>query len=556
MIKKFALALVMFIPIVLSAQTGYILYRNMDNGKPVGRTTVVIFDNGMAQLNPESANKEKSYVDYNNKQTIQIVENKENNFIGIKTPFNDNPTAKFENTDVKILGYPTKKVTYVINSNTIEVYYNENLKIKGTLGFRQLPQLGTVLKVITNGNRVVEAVELKEGKYNNAQLNFPKSVNYVTNEGVFTKAIIESRYTTINIFNNDTINFSDKYPKVFPSQKDRVYHYANGNIILKRIQLPELKDDDAVFITVTQKSNGDAYDRTGAVFAIPVAEGEALMKAFEKNDLKVLPAYKARNGKEYRGMTDHKDFNVPYELMRFFTPFGVGAYNQRMQIDGYRWPDSASYSQDITDLKKALSGKEVYMMLSVNNYDGGGHIASLDVKIFPNSSNKNAVAGNSNYHKMLFNTTNVAESMGQGLGDMFGKDSLKVNFTLDKPLKDAFLRYTSTGWGGWGNGDEFLPKINDIFLNNKKVFSFIPWRSDCITYRNLNPVSGNFGNGLSSSDLSRSNWCPGTTTNPIHIPLGNLQPGKYTVTVAIPMGEPEGNSYSGWNVSGLLEGVQ
>lgn len=556
MYRKLALAILMCMPVVVFAQTGYILYQNMDNGKPVGRTTVVIYENGMAQLNPVSKSKEKSYVDYTNKQSIQLVEDKDNNFIGIKTPFEDNPTAKFENSDVKILGYPTKKVTYVINSNTIEVYYNENLKIKGTPGFRQLPQLGTVLKVITNGSRVMQAVELKEGRYEKTQLNFPKTVNYVNDQGVFTKAVIESRYTTINIFNNDTINFSDKYPKVFPSEKNKVYHYANGNIILKRIQLPELKDDDAVFITVTQKSNGDAYDRTGAVFAIPVAEGEALMKAFEKNDLKILPAYKAKNGKEYRGMVDDKNFSVPYELMRFFTPFGVGAYNNRMQIEGYNWPDSASYSQDITDLKKALSGKEVYMMLSVNNYDGGGHIASLDLKIFPNSDNKNAVAGSSNYHKMLFNTTNVAESMGQGLGDMFGKDSLKVSFILDKPLKDAYLRYTSTGWGGWGNGDEFLPKINDILLNNKKVFSFIPWRSDCVTYRNLNPVSGNFSNGLSSSDLSRSNWCPGTTTNPIHIPLGNLQPGKYTVTVAIPMGEPEGSSYSGWNVSGLLEGIE
>lgn len=555
MFRKF-LALMMFMmPIFVSAQTGYILYRSMDNGKPVGRTLAVVYNNGMAQLNPESKSKEKSYVDYTNKQTIQLVEKTDNQFIGIKAPFDNKIELKHENSDVKILGYPTKKATYVINSNTIEVYYNENLKIKGTPGFRQLPQLGTILKVITNGNRIMEAVELKEGKYNNANLYFPANINYVNNQATFTKAVIESRYTTINIFNYDTVNFSDKYPKIFPSEKNKVYHYANGNIILKKIQLPVFKDDDAVFITVTQKSNGDAYDRTGAVFAIPVSEGEMLMKAFEKNDMKVLPAYKANNGKEYRGMVDDKNFNVPYELMRFFTPFGVGAYNKNMEIEGYNWPDSASYSQDITDLKKALSGKEVYMMLSVNNYNAG-HLASLDLKIFPNSDNKNAIAGHSNFHKMLFNTTNVAEAMGQGLGDMFGKDSLKVSFKIDKPLKDVFLRYTSTGWGGWGNGDEFLPKINDIFLNNKKVFSFIPWRSDCVTYRSLNPVSGNFGNGLSSSDLSRSNWCPGTTTNPIYIPLDNLQPGSYTIKVAIPMGEPEGSSYSGWNVSGLLLGVE
>lgn len=554
--KKFFLILFITVPIFLYAQTGYVIYKNIENGKPSKWSTVVIYKNGLAQLNPESKANEKNYVDYTGKQTIQIVKQKDGNYLGIKKPFDNTIAIQYETTDANILGYPVKKATYVINSNKIEVFYNENIKIKATPSFRHLPQLGTVLKVITNGNRVMEAVELKEGKYKNDIVLLPQNIQYVQSDAKFMKAVIESRYTTLNIFNNDTIHFTDKYPKVFPSQKNQLYHYSNGNILLKKIQIPELKDDDAVYITVTQKSNGDAYDRTGVVFAIPVNEGEALIKAFQKNDLKILPAYKANNGKEYRAMIDNDKFNVPYELMRFFTPFGVGAYNDRSKIEGYNWPDSASYTQDITDLKKALSGKEMYVMMSINNYDGGGHVASLDLKIFPDSENKNAVAGNSNFHKMLFNTTNIAESMGQGLGDMFDKDSLKVNFILSKPLNNAFLRYISTGWGGWGNGDEFLPKINDIFLNEKKIFSFVPWRSDCVNYRNLNPVSGNFSNGLSSSDLSRSNWCPGTTTNPIYIPLGNLQPGSYTLKVAIPIGEPEGSSYSGWNVSGLLLGVE
>lgn len=556
MIKKLISLWIVCLPMLLFAQTGYVIYKNIENGNPSKWSNIVVFENGLAQLNPESKAKEKSYVDYKNKQTIQIVQQNDGTFLGIKTDFKDNASAKFEDSNEKILGYSTKKVTYVVNSNKIEVFYNEDLPIKATPSFRQLPQIGTILKVITNGNRTMEAVEIKQGKYKNLEIDLPKNITYVNDDAAFMKAVIESRYTTISIFENDTIHFTDKYAKVFPSEKNKLYHYSNGNILLKKIQFPVLKEDDALFITVTQKSNGDAYDRTGVVFAVPVNEGNLLMKAFEKNDLKVLPSFKANNGKDYRGMINLKDFKVPYELMRFFTPFGVGAYNNRLKIEGYDWPDSASYTQDISDLKTALSGKEMYLMMSINNYDAGGHVVSLDMKIFPESDNKNAASGNANFHKMLFNTTNFAESMGQGLGDMFGNDSLRVNFTLDKPLKNAFLRYTSTGWGGWGNGDEFLPKVNDIFLNEKKVFSFVPWRTDCVTYRNLNPVSGNFSNGLSSSDLSRSNWCPGTTTNPIFIPLGNLQPGNYSLKVAIPMGEPEGNSYSGWNVSGLLEGVE
>jgi hypothetical protein len=60
-----------------------------------------------------------------------------------------------------------------------------------------------------------------------------------------------------------------------------------------------------------------------------------------------------------------------------------------------------------------------------------------------------------------------------------------------------------------------------FILNGKEVFSFIPWREDCGGYRLYNPASGNFPNGLSSSDYSRSNWCPGMATNPIYFILWN-----------------------------------
>jgi hypothetical protein len=94
-------------------------------------------------------------------------------------------------------------------------------------------------------------------------------------------------------------------------------------------------------------------------------------------------------------------------------------------------------------------------------------------------------------------------------------------------LKNAQLRYTTTGHGGWENGDEFVPKANSIFIDGKQIFSFIPWRTDCGSYRLYNPASGNFPDGLSSSDLSRSNWCPGTVTNPNFIPLGDLKGKTY-----------------------------
>jgi hypothetical protein len=37
-------------------------------------------------------------------------------------------------------------------------------------------------------------------------------------------------------------------------------------------------------------------------------------------------------------------------------------------------------------------------------------------------------------------------------------------------LKNAQLRYTTTGHGGWENGDEFVPKANSIFIDGKRYF--------------------------------------------------------------------------------------
>ena len=143
--------------------------------------------------------------------------------------------------------------------------------------------------------------------------------------------------------------------------------------------------------------------------------------------------------------------------------------------------------------------------------------------------------------------------VGQNYGKLFGTDSLTVTFTIPNIADQARLRYISTGHGGWGEGDEFVPKQNTILIDGKVAFTHTPWRQDCGCYRDLNPVSGNFWNGLSSSDFSRSGWCPGTATQPVYFNLSSWADGKeHTLTVAIPQGKPVEGMFSHWAVSGAL----
>lgn len=78
--------------------------------------------------------------------------------------------------------------------------------------------------------------------------------------------------------------------------------------------------------------------------------------------------------------------------------------------------------------------------------------------------------------------------------------------------------------------------------------------ADCAWFRRFNPASGNFWNGVASSDLSRSGWCPGFAVEPVFIPFPDLAPGRHRIQVSIPMGAPEGDSFSAWNISGVLIG--
>ncbi len=284
------------------------------------------------------------------------------------------------------------------------------------------------------------------------------------------------------------------------------------------------------------------------MFIIPTDKKISFLDGL-KNGVKQLPIYENGNGEKYQGVVRTENYAPLLELMRFFTPFGVKQFNN-LQLKNKVWQDSVYYRQDISELLPALNNQEVWIGMNIGNYDKGGHKVSLNISIHPDEENKQ-----NTWLLPIFNTNNVMEMAGQQYATMFNNEKgLEVTFEVPQGYKNFKLRYITTGHGGWGNGDEFVPKKNTIVVDNKEIFAFTPWRTDCGSYRLSNPASGNFSDGLSSSDLSRSNWCPGTVTNPIYIDLGTLSPGKHTLQIKIPQGQTEGSSFSSWNVSGTLIG--
>ena len=530
-----------------------ITYLKSSNGKVIENQdlTIVYADKNQTIVSSEKIISGKAtlpfesfYLNRLNRHWFQMAQLSSNKSIStIDSLTINNQKFTFSNETKKILDYECKKATIIINSNTIDVWYTENIGLKGAPSILG-QNLGLVLEVTRNNNYSVIASKVQQLKsIPNEIVKVPNSKT-VTDVLTYRDELWKSRFTTIPIFENEIINFSGE-----SKSNDSIFRFANGTVIAKKIKIGKIPNGSQVFIDLKEQSNGDAYDRTGSVFVIPMRYEITFFEALQKGK-EVLPIYDNGNGKEYQGVVQTEKFSPLIELMRFFTPFGVNHFNY-LQLKNKEWEEAAFYRQDISDLASILNNQEVIIGVFIGNYDKGGHKVSLNLTIHDEENSKAKM----NKIIPLFNTVNVMEMAGQEYGTMFNSEKgLEVTFNLIEDLSNAKLRYITTGHGGWENGDEYLQKKNSIFLNGQEAFSFRPWKTDCASYRNYNPASGNFENGLSSSDYSRSNWCPGTTTNPIFIELGNLKAGKHTVTIKIPQGENEGGSFSSWNVSGVLVG--
>ena len=534
------------------------VYQQVDYGESIDTSFITVIRNGnsieIQSANPEGTlipgyASESTYVDYD-ADSITVV-----------ATFADGTSYYYRRglarNDIEWTVEGTQHKCS-INSNSLVFDMDESSNIN----VNPLPHYGLAHGVLRSFSRngqmllkLVKAEYNKKIKPQNTEFVIQNSTRVSPRE--LDRIKKERLVITTRVFDHEQLCWGKENAHINGGIKDIPYdtvlHYAGGTLILKRVDLPRLPGHYQHFVELHQQSNGDAYDRTGSVFVIYPNCNPTFFDGIN-NHPDSLPIFTGRDGQRYQGIkiVQNSDtyYEPPIELVRFFTPFGVGHFNERMKDFGIDWRPETYYRQEITDLYR---GGTVYIGAWIGNYDRGGHLLTMDIKSYPNDYGFNL----NDYPPQLislFNTCNVLEMAGQNYGKLFGTDSLTCTFTV--PFKNpvsAKLRYISTGHGGWDGGDEFVPKTNTILIDGKPVFSHTPWRQDCGCYRDLNPVSGNFWNGLSSSDYSRSGWCPGTATQPVYFDLSPWADGKpHTLTVAIPQGESVEGMFSHWSVSGCL----
>ncbi len=164
--------------------------------------------------------------------------------------------------------------------------------------------------------------------------------------------------------------------------------------------------------------------------------------------------------------------------------------------------------------------------------------------------------------------------VGQKHPDIFSRRNVEIPFTLPAHVKNVRLKYIATGHGGHSGGDEFHPQENILTIDGNEVLRFTPWRTDCASFRRFSPPTSGvwlqkrsmayishdgkraekeIEEPLASSDLSRSNWCPGSDVPPVEVNLPCLKGGSHILSISIPESTAiSDNKLNHWLVSAYL----
>ena len=303
--------------------------------------------------------------------------------------------------------------------------------------------------------------------------------------------------------------------------------------------------------------------RESAINLLSIAKGE-----------RKFPAVDAKKYEKFVGIVGDRDYVPTLELMRFMTPFGVGHFSSpddtltrhRRPVYIPKWADCVEWEQDITDLYSQLEG-EAYVGVFIDTWTEPGYVVSVRLDF-----EESRISCDKLTRQKVLPVVNTVYYIGQEYPDLFARQPLEADFELPKGAKNVRLKYIVTGHGGHSGGDEFTPNVNILRVDGKEVLSYTPWRDDCAAFRRFNPGTGvwlikrtssyigedgytekEIEEPLGSSDLSRSNWCPGTDVAPKVISLDGISAGKHTLSIDIPNAQPSvGEKMNHWLVSAYL----
>ncbi len=312
----------------------------------------------------------------------------------------------------------------------------------------------------------------------------------------------------VKIFDNAPIQFGDI------TEGETWVSEDNGRIVSHTVTMPEFDYPVKIIARLTLESDGDPWDRFGTVYLI-------------------------------------QEDSPNIELLKFMTGFGTGLSFKQNNIPSHssvkEWARNVILEQDVTELANLLKG-EVTIKAMIDTWVKPGWLIDFELVYQPQETAKR-----SNWIYSLFNNT-----AQYWTSDKFTEENTTIEVTVPEGLSNIKMYYYTSGHGGQSTGDEFNKKDNVIYIDDKEVLRFIPWRDDCRLYRRFSPISAKWQGDLWSSDLSRSNWSPGDQVRPMIFELGKyLKSGKHTIRFSVEnMGVSTEGNLNYWNISAFLVGYE
>lgn len=305
----------------------------------------------------------------------------------------------------------------------------------------------------------------------------------------------QSDSTVVQVFKTNFIHFGDpaKY------ETETVKAEESGRVIRRTLELPQFAEPVQITahliiqstIDGCNSATGDPWDRAGTVMVSPP------------------------------GMAN-------IELLKFITGFG----------------GRSDLRQDVSHLAPLLQGTATIKGF-VDTWVSPGW--RMDFELI--------------YKKV---TEPVNPSWNHGI--FYHQDVKRDNVTVTEPTVEVnippgrertILTWFTSGHGineNSGEGDEFTTRDNVIFIDEKEVHRYRPWRDDCRQFRDRNPCSGRWGSTW-SSDFPRSGWCPGDIVVPVNLDVTELlTPGHHKIRFAIENIRKDAVGYGYWRTSSHLSG--
>ena len=362
------------------------------------------------------------------------------------------------------------------------------------------------------------------------------------------------------VFKNQPLNFGGQ-----KGTDVEAVRLMSGRVVYKKVTMPTFRKGTDVKVKLTVRSNGDRWDKSGSCFVVSDPKKLSILSITEKEAKFPKDSY---IDDKYAGYVAGENYNPVVELMRFMTPFGVGHYSDNKVINRRpvyipTWEKQVVWEHDITDLESLVTGT-FYIGVWIDSWTAEGYDFDLEL-IYSNRKQQKVTV------LPLVNT--IPYVGGQQIPDNFAHKELEKIFLLKKNIKNVKLHYITTGHGGHSGGDEFIKLKNSVYFDNKLVLDTIPWRDDCASFRRFNPTSGvwlkkdsvsyinsktnkydikEIEERLASSDLSRSNWCPGSSVEPMVVKLNDLKAGSHVLRIKIPATPVDGDKLNHWLISAYL----